>query len=69
MQVYKKSPGSPCNKDTVLLGLYAEDNVNVETESKVTKPGEILSSLLTSDLLSTTCPECTIHCGVEFYTF
>ena len=38
MQVYKKSPGFPCNKDTVLLGLYAEDNVNVETESKVTKP-------------------------------
>ena len=44
MQVYKKSPGSACNKDTVLLGLYAEDNVNVETESKVTKPGYILSS-------------------------
>ena len=38
MQVYKKSLGFPCSKDTVLLDLYAEDNVNVETESKVTKP-------------------------------
>ena len=67
-QVYKKSLGSSCNKDTVLLGLYAEDNVNVETRSKVTKPVEILSSLLTSDLLSITCPECIILVRVEFYT-
>ena len=68
MQVYKKSPGSPCNKDTVLLGLYADDNVNVETRSKVTKPVEILSfyivHLSLPTHLSTTCPECIIHCKV-----
>ena len=30
MQVYKKSPGTPCDQDTVILALYAKDKVNTE---------------------------------------
>ena len=53
MQVYKKSPGTPCDQDTVIMALYAKDKVNTEYLSKVTKPRE-RASLSTSIHLSST---------------
>ena len=52
-KVYKKSPGlgSPCDKDTVILALYAKDMVNKEPLSKVTKTKEILSYIVHLHLL------------------
>ena len=35
IEVYKKSSGATCDKDTVILGLYARDHVNTETVRKV----------------------------------